>query len=323
VTALPACVADAVRESARRLRDAGVASPRADAERLAAHVLGLAPGELGAAVALRRALDAADAARIDDLVGQRAARVPLQHLTGRAPFRTIELEVGPGVFVPRPETEIVAGLAIEAARAVRGPATAVDLCAGSAAIALALAVEVPTSQVIAVEFHPYARAWAERNIERLAPGRVELRAADVTARPDQEALADLVGHADVVVANPPYIPDGALPVDPEVAVHDPSTALYGGGDDGLAVPAAVVALAARLLCPGGTLVMEHGDAQGEACRSLARPPVWATARTERDLTGRDRALVARRADGHDVGRPPQPARSASGTDGGDEAPSDW
>ncbi|MDQ1289908.1 MAG: release factor glutamine methyltransferase [Actinomycetota bacterium] len=305
----PPSLSAAVRDAERRLRDAGVASPRADAERLAAHVLRSGPGEVAAAVVLGRILDDAEAARYEELVAHRAARVPLQHLTGRAPFRTIELEVGPGVFVPRPETETVAGLAIDAVLAAGAAraggdgagagATVVDLCSGSGAIALAVAVEVPASRVVAVEREPHARAWAERNIARLAPGRVELLAGDVTADPSADGgpLAAHRASVDVVVANPPYIPDGSRPVDPEVAGHDPAAALYGGGPDGLAVPRAVVVLAARLLRPGGVLVMEHGDAQGRACRALAAPPVWTGARTRADLTGRDRAVVARLAGG--------------------------
>lgn len=292
----------ALREAAARLDEAGVATPRVDAERLAAHVLGLSPGELAAAAVVGRSLAPHDAARLSDLVAERAARIPLQHLTGRAAFRGIDLAVGPGVFVPRPETEIVAGLAIEAARGggaggavVAGHPLVVDLCTGSAAIALSVAVEVPAARVIALELEPHALAWAERNVADVAPGRVELRPGDV-AGAHHGALADLAGAVDVVVANPPYIPPGARPVDPEVADHDPETALYGGGADGLAVPRAVVDVAGALLRPGGVLVMEHGDAQGPACRAITGTPAWTDVRTVADLSGRDRALVARRAD---------------------------
>jgi release factor glutamine methyltransferase len=280
-------------EAAERLARAGVAAARSDATRLAGHVLGLAPGEVAAAAVTGRRLDPGDADRLDRLVAQRADRVPLQHLTGRAAFRTLELAVGPGVFVPRPETEVVAGLAIEAARAVPGRPLVVDLCAGSAAIALSVAVEVPAARVVALELEPHALAWAEVNVQRLAPERVELRAGDV-AGADGGVLADLAGRVDVVVSNPPYIPPGARPVDPEVADHDPDAALYGGGPDGLAVPRAVVAVAVALLRPGGVLVMEHGDAQAAAGRRLASAAAWAQVRTVADLTGRDRALVALR-----------------------------
>ena len=293
-----------LRAAADRLAAAGVGVARGDAERLAAHVLGLGPGELAAAAVTGRALAAADARRLDALVTQRAARVPLQHLTGRAPFRTIELDVGPGVFVPRPETEVVAELAVAelavaelavAELAVAEHPVVVDLCTGSGAIALSIAVEVPAARVVALELDRDAHAWARRNVERVAPGRVDLRQGDV-AGADGGVLADLAGAVDVVVANPPYIPSWAVPLDPEVAEHDPQVALYGGGDDGLVVPAAVVRTAAGLLRAGGLLVMEHGDVQGAAARALATTAGgWLDVTTAKDLTGRDRALVARRA----------------------------
>jgi release factor glutamine methyltransferase len=217
--------------------------------------------------------------------------VPLQHLTGTAPFRTVELAVGPGVFVPRPETEVVAGVAVQEAARLDQPLV-VDLCAGSGAIAVAVAVEVPAARVVAVELDPLAHAWARRNVDALG-GRVELRLGDAV-RADTGVLADLAGAVDVVVANPPYIPDGARPVDPEVADHDPRLALYGGGEDGLVVPRGVVASARGLLKAGGLLVMEHGDAQGPRARRLVEGPDWHDVRTAEDLTGRPRALLARR-----------------------------
>jgi release factor glutamine methyltransferase len=286
-------LATALRVATCRLADAGVPSARADAEQLAGHVLGVGRGEIAAAALAGRAMASGDRDTLDDLVELRAQRVPLQHLTGRAGFRTIDLAVGPGVFVPRPETEAVAGLAVEAALAVAGQPLVVDLCTGSAAIALAVVVEVPAARVVALEREPHALAWAERNIAAVAPGRVELRAGDVVGSQDT-ALADLVGVVDVVVSNPPYIPPGAQPVDPEVADHDPEAALYGGGTDGLGIPRAVVAVAAALLRPGGLLVMEHGDAQAVVCRGLVTAPGWSAVRTVRDLSGRDRAVVARR-----------------------------
>ena len=275
------------------LARAGVPSPRADAELLAAHLLAVTRPEVA-----RRALVGGSAAPdgFADLVAERAQRVPLQHLTGRAPFRDLELAVGPGVFVPRPETEDVAGAAITAARSVvdsTGGAVVVDLCAGSAAIALAVATEVPASTVVAVEVSARARAWAAANITALAPGRVDLRAADVTDPSTWPALADLSGRVDVVVSNPPYIPPGQEPVDPEVRDHDPHVALYGGGPDGLAVPRAVIALAARLLRPGGRFVMEHADVQrAEVLRAVADHGGWAGATDHDDLAGRPRYLVA-------------------------------
>jgi release factor glutamine methyltransferase len=281
------------------LEAAGISSPSADAHLLAAHVLGVARGELSRRVVLGYELAPDEATRFADAVGRRADRVPLQHLTGLAPFRRLELLVGPGVFVPRAETELVAGWAVAAASdvAARGEdPLVVDLCTGSGAIALAVADEVPTARVVAVELGEEAVAWARRNVERLGLGdRVEIRAGDA-ARADAVLLADLVGDVDVVAANPPYIPPDAEPVEPEVRDHDPALALYGGGDDGLAVARAVVATAARLLKPGGLFVMEHGELQGSATRKFITGPEWARAHTERDLTVRDRALVALRSD---------------------------
>jgi release factor glutamine methyltransferase len=229
------------------------------------------------------------------------------------------LAVGPGVFVPRPETEVVAGAAIDEARhiidAVRdafvraaGTAVVVDLCAGSAAIAISVATEVAAARVVAVEVSPEALAWAAANVDRLAPGRVELRPADVAdARAIREALADVAGRADVVVSNPPYVPPGQEPVDPEVRDHDPQVALYGGGPDGLTVPRAVIAAAAWLLRPGGLLVMEHADVQGEAAlAALAAAGGWAEAADHADLAGRPRFVTARRG-----GSPSVPARGIS------------
>jgi release factor glutamine methyltransferase len=296
-----------LREAAAELSAAGVASARADAELLAGHVLGLSRGEVVAAALRGHRLPADAVDRLAELVAARAQRVPLQHLTGTAPFRGLELQVGPGVFVPRPETELAAGLAVEEAARLADlprpagmpPPVVVDLCTGSGAIALAVATEVPGVRVVAVELEAHALAWAQRN--RAAQpadvaARLELRGGDAVGA-DTGVLADLAGQVDVVVANPPYIPSGAVPVDPEVAEHDPHAALYGGGADGLDVPRAVVRAAAALLVPGGLLIMEHADTQGPATRALACGPAWSQAATREDLTGRPRVLLARARDG--------------------------
>jgi release factor glutamine methyltransferase len=284
---------EAVEGATERLAAAGVPSPRADAELLAAHLLHVSRSEV-TRLALLGATQAPEG--YDDLVAERARRVPLQHLTGRAPFRDLELAVGPGVFVPRPETEDVAGAAIDEARLAlerTGSALVVDLCAGSAAIALAVATEVPRARVVAVEVSDHARAWAAANIAAFAPGRVDLRAGDVADPRTAEQLADLAGQVDIVVSNPPYVPPGQQPVDPEVRDHDPEVALYGGGPDGLAVPRAVVALAAVLLRPGGRLVMEHAEVQGEQVVAALDPDIWSDRRDHRDLGGRPRYVTAR------------------------------
>jgi release factor glutamine methyltransferase len=280
-----------VAAAAGALAAAGVASPRYDAEELAAQVLGLPRSRL----ALAGPMTAAQRARYAELVDQRAARVPLQHLTGVAGFRRLELAVGPGVFVPRPETEVLAGWAVGVARGLPAPLV-VDLCAGSGAVALAVAQEAPAARVHAVERDPHALAWARRNAAaRAAAGDppVTLHHADVA---DPDLLADLAGAVDLVTANPPYIPDGAT-VEREVAEHDPPAALWGG-PDGLAVVRAVERAAARLLRPGGRLGIEHADVQGAAVPALlARTGAWTEIADHPDLAGRPRYTTARRAAG--------------------------
>ncbi len=184
-----------------------------------------------------------------------------------------------------------------------------DLCAGSAAIALAVADEVPGALVHAVELDSDAYAWAARNVSACAAGkRVHLVRGDA-----RTALADLDASLDVVVSNPPYIPPGAVPIDPEVHEHDPEVALYGLGPDGLTVPRGVLAAAARLLRPGGLLVMEHAEVQADAVRAAVRATGAFTAvRTLADLTGRDRMVVARRAAGPAAG--PATAVAPTGLD---------
>lgn len=281
----------------RRLTRAGVAAPRPDALALAAHVLGCDVGEVVRRIVLREAVDAAFVERYATLVAERAERIPLQHLTGAAHFRRLTLAVGPGVFVPRPETELTAGLVIEElARLLEtppvwpdeGPVVA-DLCTGSGAIALAVKDEVPRARVHAVELSAEAHAWAARNVELLGL-EVDLRLGDATT-----AFDDLAGGVDVVVSNPPYIPPGMAPVDPEVRDHDPGVALYGTGEDGLGIPRLVAARAAWLLRPGGLLVMEHADSQGESLpAALVDAGVWRDVEDRWDLTGRPRVTLARR-----------------------------
>ncbi|WP_432564699.1 peptide chain release factor N(5)-glutamine methyltransferase [Kineococcus sp. SYSU DK003] len=275
-------------DAERRLAAAGVPSPRTDAETLLAHALGVDRSRLGLLVAMGEAVPAEG---FEPLLEERERRVPLQHLTGRAGFRALDLHVGPGVFVPRPETETVAQLAIDEAHRLVAAGTSpvvVDLCTGSAAIALAVATEVPRARVHAVELDPMAHAWARRNVEEFAPG-LDLREGDAAS-----AFADLDGTVDVVVSNPPYVPPGAVPVDAEVARHDPQIALYGLGDDGLLVPRRVVATAARLLRPGGLAVVEHAEVQEEPARAMFGARAWRDVGSHQDLTGRPRSTTARR-----------------------------
>lgn len=278
----------AVARAARVLAEAGVEGARGEAELLAAYVLGVPRGRL----ALADGFTPAQLDRFDALVARRADRVPLQHLTGTAPFRHLELAVGPGVFVPRPETELLAGWGVEQAQRSAAPLV-VDLCSGSGAIALAVAQEVPAARVVAVEGSSEALSWLRRNAaDRVAAGDrpVEVVAADVTA-PD--LLADLVGRVDVLLCNPPYVPADVV-VPPEVGRHDPANAVFGGAD-GLAVIRPVVARAAALLRPGGVLGIEHDDTHGEAVpRLLAEAGRYASIAGHADLAGRPRFATATR-----------------------------
>jgi release factor glutamine methyltransferase len=275
----------------RLLDEAGVASPRHDALALAAFALGLERVDL----VLPPALPDGFAAAFAELVDRRARREPLQHIVGSTGFRYLTLAVEKGVFVPRPETEVVAGLAVDeaAARVAAGaPPLVVDLCTGSGAIAVAVASEVPAARVVAVDVSSPAVDLATRNAAA-AGAHVTVLLGDVA---DVDLLAELAGQVDVVVSNPPYIPPDAVPTDPEVRLHDPDVALYGGGPDGLDTPRAVLAAAARLLRPGGLLVVEHAEVQAEALRAAAvATRAFEEPGTVPDLTGRPRALLARRS----------------------------
>ena len=286
----PVTLHDAVTRARARFAGEGIASPATDALELAAFALGTDAADVRRRMVLRDPADTAFLDRFEGLVEERLARVPLQHLTGRAHFRRLTLAVGPGVFVPRPETEVVAGLAIDAAAAAGDAPLVVDLCTGSGAIALALKDELPSARVHAVELSDLAHGWAVANRDRTGLD-VDVRLGDATT-----AFDDLEGAVDVVVSNPPYIPDGAVPLDPEVRDHDPEVALYGRSADGLAVPLAVAERAATLLRPGGVLVMEHADSQGETLpRALRLTGAWDAVVDHVDLTGRPRATVARRS----------------------------
>jgi release factor glutamine methyltransferase len=309
---------NAVRRAAKALAEAGIDSAESDAVSLAAAALKTTSSEVHKLMIL----GAPAPEGLDDLVAERARRVPLQHLTGKSGFRRLELSVGPGVFVPRFETELVAGLAIthlllrkprdgaaEPATnlgtvrstvprfAVVAPtpslglrAVVVDLCTGSGAIALAVKDEVPAADVHAVELSDLAHAWAIRNRDDLGLD-VDIRLGDATV-----AFPDLEAGVDLVVTNPPYIPEGAVPNDPEVRDHDPAVALYGGSSDGLRIPLEVAARAAVLLRPGGFFVMEHADVQGRSLPAALRATAsWREIQDHLDLNGRPRAVTAIRA----------------------------
>ncbi|WP_394551376.1 peptide chain release factor N(5)-glutamine methyltransferase [Agromyces sp. MMS24-JH15] len=280
-------VRDALRAAADRLRAAGVPDPEVDAELLVGHVAGLSRGGVQARAIVGGVLSPAEASALDALVARRAAREPLQHVTGRAPFRSLELAVGPGVLVPRPETELVAQLAIDALRAVPDPSPiAVDLGTGSGAIAIALATEVPHALVWGVELSPDAMAWARRNAGEADAPNLRLVDGDLA-----DALPELDGRVAVVVSNPPYVPAAAVPADPEVHRFDPAVALYGG-EDGLDVIRVLSRRAAALCHPGGVLVIEHAEHQSAAVAALLRADGWRAVAHHRDLTLRDRATTA-------------------------------
>jgi release factor glutamine methyltransferase len=263
--------------AAARLAAAGVATPRVDAELLLAHVLGVPRSRL----VLAPPPDPVAVATFGAAVTRRATREPLQHIVGTAPFRTIEVAVGPGVFVPRPETELL----VDAVRpAVPAGGLAIDLCSGSGALALALAAEVPRLRIIAVEADPDALLWLRRNAEGSA---VTVLAADVTAGP---LLPELVGSVDAVVCNPPYVPT-SVGVAAEVR-HDPPVAVFAG-ETGLAVLPHVIDRAAELLRPGGVLALEHDDTHGSAVPALLRDDGrWREIAEHHDLAGRPRYATA-------------------------------
>jgi release factor glutamine methyltransferase len=269
-----------IRAAEVALAEAGVGSPRTDAELLAAHAAATDRGRLAFADTGPEFLD-----RYHGLVAQRAKRVPLQHLTGTAAFGPVTVQVGPGVFIPRPETESLLEWAV--VQDLPPQPIIVDLCTGSGALALALSQNWPDARVIAVDDSEDALGYARRNT---AGTPVELIQADVTA---PGLLAELDGRVDLVVANPPYIPDGAA-LEPEVAEHDPPHALFGG-PDGMAVIDRIVEVAARLLRDGGRCAVEHDDTTSsrtvEAFSGTGRF-VDVTARN--DLTGRPRFVTATR-----------------------------
>lgn len=282
-------VRDLLDRAEARLRAAGVSAAAHDAQALLEHASGLTRSQLST---LRTPCSSQvpGVETFEAYVARRVAREPLQHITGSAYFRHAALAVGPGVFVPRPETEVVAQAAIDGARSVSEGgrvAVVVDLGTGSGAIARSVVDEVRGARVHAVEVDPAAHVWAERN---LAGTAVDLRLGDMA-----EAFPELDGTVDVVVSNPPYIPLGASVRDPEVLAHDPAAALWSG-EDGLDAVRVVERVAARLLRPGGLAVVEHGDAQGEAVPAVFRAAErWREIADFPDLAGRDRFTTARRS----------------------------
>lgn len=278
----------AISRATEQLAAAGVCSPRADAEQLAAWSLGIERTRLG----LTPLVDTEWVERYSQLVGRRAGRIPLQYIFGTTPMGRATVQVGPGVFIPRPETELLVDWALTVIRDVPSPVV-VDLCTGTGAIALAIAADRPDARVIAVEREPGALAWARRNLEtHLEAGgtAVELRGGDLT---DPRLLYDLDGRVDLVTANPPYVPAGTR-LEPEVADYDPPEAVFAG-PDGLAVIRPLISVAAAMLAPGGALAIEHDDSHGESVPTLLRGRrVLDQVVDHLDLAGCPRFVTARR-----------------------------
>jgi release factor glutamine methyltransferase len=268
--------------AADRLRSAGIETPEQDARLLLAHVADIELARLAILDVVSETVEQ----NFEDLLECRASRIPLQHITGLAYFRHLVLSVGPGVFVPRPETEVMAGWAIENLRALALPAPrVVDLCTGSGAIAKAISTEVPGSEVYAVEISADAGRWAEQN---LAHAGVQLLIADMAT-----ALRDLDGTVDLVIANPPYVPpDQQDAIAPEAHDHDPAMALFTGRD-GLEAIDVVIATGARLLRTAGLLCFEHGETQHESAPALVKASgAFIDVADHHDLTGRPRFTSA-------------------------------
>ncbi len=321
-------VTDVIRSAARTLHDADIDTPEHDAKLLLAEACGRDLRDIDKAMLMGEPLDglphehasfdapdagaassdssatAGDAvttalARFHAMIARRAAREPLQYITGHAPFRYLDLEVGPGVFIPRPETETVVQAGIDwLTRERLSTPRIVDLCAGSGAIGLSLVTEVRGAQVWAVEKVPRTYDWTMRNWRRisrldpLAADNYHLELGDATSG---TTLTQFDGTIDMVVTNPPYIPEAQIPEQPEVRDHDPKAALYGGSADGTLIPERIVMRAAGLLRPGGVLVMEHDISQGPRLVSFAQANGFGQAHTGDDWTGRPRYLFAVRS----------------------------
>lgn len=276
-----------LQQSALQLSNAGVQSPEVDSELLAAFFLGITRSELGVAVALNSDFPEDKIAAFNVAVSRRAKREPLQHITGLAPFRHLELLVGKGVFTPRPETEQVVSFAMEKIASLENP-TIVDLCAGSGAIALSFVTERADSNVFAVEKSKEAFEYLKQNSESYGLELSQLSNVDL-----KDCLVGMDSFADLVISNPPYIPSEAIPVDLEVQLHEPALALYGGAD-GLDVIRLILAKAKQLLRTGGLLVLEHADTQACSITELLLAEGWIGIESRKDLAGKDRMISARK-----------------------------
>jgi release factor glutamine methyltransferase len=280
-------ISEAIESATNELTSAGVTSPSVDAELLGCFVLGIERSEL-TMLSLREELFPEDKiAQFETVVARRVKREPLQHITGLAPFRHLELHVGPGVFIPRPETEQLVEMAIEKVKKLDKPLV-VDLCSGSGAIAISLSTELVDSKVFAVELSEQAFEFLSRNFEKYGLDTKSAKNEDLA-----KAFDELEGQVDLVITNPPYIPDSAVPVEVEVQLHEPSLALYGG-EDGLDVIRRISERALYLLKPSGLLLLEHSDSQARAISQLLLNQGWQEIVSSQDLAGKDRMISARK-----------------------------
>ena len=293
----PVLITDIINQASSQLREAGIETPEHDAKLLLAEAAGVELRDVDRALLMGEELGTTgQLAVFRAMLDRRAKREPLQYITGHAPFRYLDLKVDPGVFIPRPETETVvqAGLDWLTKNGMIHPCV-VDLCAGSGAIGLSVVSEVPGSQVWAVELSPNTAEWTRRNLSETAKkypsiaSNYHLEIADATSF---ATLAQLDGTVDIVITNPPYVPQTDIPEQPEVRDWDPELALYGGSMDGTLIPERIIERACRLLKPGGVLVMEHDVTQGDRLVAFARATGFAAASTGQDWTGRDRYLFA-------------------------------
>ena len=248
-------IKELLRQAKSQLDESGIS--QVDAEHLLAHCLGVSRMDLHNPVILESTLaNIVDEQTIEEtfatLVERRIGFEPLQYLTGTAPFRHLEIEVGPGVLVPRPESELLVDAVLQHISNIEGIVSVVDLGAGSGALSLAVATEAENARVIAVEKSPEAIFWLKKNVSRIDE-KVRIVEGDVS-----DVLIDV--KCDLVIANPPYIPDDqVLPRD--VAGFEPHIALFGG-PTGIEIPRQFIVAAARLLKSGGVLVIEHTEEQG-------------------------------------------------------------
>lgn len=274
-------VAQALEQAREQLTFASVPSPDADAHWLLAHSMQSTRAEVLRRITLDEVLNQSELEIFYQGLQRRLKREPLQHITGRAAFRKLELAVGPGVFIPRFETEQVTQIAIDFLNSLDAKPLAVDLGCGSGAIAISLAQETK-ADVIAIELSPEAARYAEMNIKQFAP-EVELVVGGF------EEFLPSYRNLDLVIANPPYIPISAVPVDPEVSKYDPELALYSG-EDGLDAIREIVAIAAFALRPSGMLVLEHADGQSDQVCELLLAEGFTSVTAHPDPTGRLRAV---------------------------------